>query len=391
MREHLLFWLGIVAAFVLVGSASQLSVAQEPGPLSIPDIELTAGLSPDSINQIDTRLEFYSDELRQADEQDDIIEARESLVGLYQRYDSPTFRYTVASRAAEIVTPLLEIDDPQKQINAALVLAQMPQFSMQDALEKMVVHSNPAVRYLGWKGYRNARDRILAQRNTQAVDRMFQSLTTAATDGTSPVVVRAVFEMLSYPTLRPEAVSQTDYDQARRRSLDILQKCWEARCRQAAQGNIQIAEALRTGVSAISNAWNLIQGDTEARTQFLQMIVDAAWSAALAYDQAYQTAQTAVSLAKDDAKRKVAIGSLLMLDCEESLNAVTGLDESYVRPALTDNDIPDRASAPLGYLDMESGQQLGVRGWVKRLEDRGVRQPEIELPTPTTVPAAEEQ
>ncbi len=379
--------IGLLGALLVVPS---VSTGQAP-PLDIPSIELTAGLSPKSIEKINAALKYHVETIRKAEKQKDILEGCESLLGVYNSYDNPIFKYTVADRATEIVVTLLESDNQQKQINAAIVLSRMPQFSIQDTLERMVVHSNPAVRYLGWKGYRGARGRILAQRSSAATEKMFKALRKAGAEEASSVVVRGVFDVMFFATVPPDAVSGSDFDNARRESLDVLRSCWARRCKQALDGDTQIAEALRSGVGGITNAWVVLGSDKQLHTTFLQMIVDAAGASGTAYYSAMRTAAGAEGLAKDDATRKIAVNTLLLRDCELALNSIKGLNKKYIERPLIDKKIPDRASAPLGYKDVATGEQFGVLGWVGELKDDGVRKPQMLVPVVTTAPAPPEE
>ena len=63
--------------------------------------------------------------------------------------------------ARHVPAYLKRIPDPMRQVNVALAASKVDQADNQPSFEAMVVHANPAVRYLGWQGYSEARTLVL--------------------------------------------------------------------------------------------------------------------------------------------------------------------------------------------------------------------------------------
>jgi len=118
----------VVSVFLALLGCPGLSLAQVPA-LDIPSIELTAGLSPKSIQQIDALLNYHAKTITDAEGdrmQARVLAGRDGLIAAYNYYDSIQFKNAVAGQAFEIVAPLLETGDKLMLINVAMALAEMP-------------------------------------------------------------------------------------------------------------------------------------------------------------------------------------------------------------------------------------------------------------------------
>jgi hypothetical protein len=165
------------------------------------------------------------------------------------------------------------------------------------------------------------------------------------------------------------------------------------RCPQIVGGNAHVAQALRSAVLGIANGWPLLANDKAKQTQFLQMIVDAAWCAGNAYFRASQMT-TAEGLTKDYANRVRLANAMLLRQCEEALNRIKGGAEganmhNYIDRPLSDTKLTDaeQGSAVLGWTDPKTDQKYGVLAWVEQLKADGVVDPK--LPEPTSEPESE--
>ncbi len=414
-----------------------------PGPIDIPRTERETGLSSSSIKQIDDWLKYYTGIIRTARDEkkeklvkaeEKIVKARDGIIrDIYNWYDESLYKYEVARRAAVIVTPLLEGHNAGdslrhlRQVNAAMAVSRMAQVSIQPALEKMVTSKNAAVRRLGWvgsrsvpaRGYRAIRTRILVQ-SVAATNTMFASLEKAARTEKNAQVVAAVFHVLNLPQSPTVPVPEKTMRTARVRAFGILKAAWRARCRQVIAEDTDMSEACRKGVSAVLRLTESLGGnDKKARTAGLQMIVDAAWCAATAYDKAMtpteeasrvitrqreiirnikqgdEEADSKIRAATAKIERaetriaelrpKVVVNSLLLRDCEAALNRLAGVQKNHLVTMLT----KEKIHGPRG-----PAVQLAVLvGWVKDLEKQGVVAPKFKAPaapatTPTARPAA---
>ncbi len=388
MRNKISISLYVVSVCLALLGGPALAQDQVP-TLDIPSIELTAGLSPASVQQIDDLLGYHAKAISDAEgkqKQAFVLAGRDALIAAYNNYESIQFKNTVAKRAFDIVGPLLDTGDDLQKINVAIVLAEMSAASGQANLEKMISHSNDAVRFYGWQGYGQARMAILAAGSAEPTDKMMASMAKAIEQEKSSVVMRVVFESLNFPPSAPEGVSRDKYDRTRREALKIVASNWQSLSNQVRDGDRELSEGFRRATSAIANSWDLLSLDPAQRTKYLQMIIDVAWSSAQAYEAAMLVAERASGLTKDDANEKIAANTLLLRSCEQALNAITKGNRDYLARTLTDTSIADRASAPRGWKDLTTGQEYGLLAWIEELKAEGVTIPKAPELTPGDQP-----
>jgi hypothetical protein len=258
----------------------------------------------------------------------------------------------------------LELPDDIKQVNAALVLSRMPQVIMQPALEKMVVHRNPAVRYLGWRGYRGVRTLLLAQGPSYR-QTMFRSLDAAVARENSPLVIRAIFGVLRIPAAGA-AVPEDVRRKAQEQAFAIFRQIWPNCCRRVLAGNAVMAEVSQEGLAALLNFAPIFRTQKASSEAILQMVVEMTWCSAMAYDQAGAAGPIA------------AANTVLLRECEKALNSLKDTRHKDIEAPLTDPKQSDRGSAV----------RLGVLEWIKLLKDDGVVKPSFKLPDDETTKAA---
>jgi len=356
-------------ARLLLGSAVVVILgrglpAAAPPVWDISDAAISGGLLPSHVSQIDARIRYWVETMRQARDYKTVVTSRTGLLQDYGSFGSVEFRYTFARLAAEFVTPLLELPDDIKQVNAALALSRMPQVIMQPALEKMVVHRNPAVRYLGWRGYRGVRTLLLAQGPSYR-QTMFRSLGAAAARENSPLVIRAIFGVLRIPAAGA-AVPEDVRSKAQEQAFVIFQQIWPSCCRRVLAGNAVMAEASQEGLAALLNFAPIFGAQKANSVAILQMVVEMTWCSAMAYDQARASGPIA------------AANTALLRECEKALNNLKNTRNKDIEAPLTAPKQPDRGSAV----------RLGVLEWIKLLKDDGVVKPSFKLPGDATTKAA---
>lgn len=352
-------------------------------PLDIPESALKGTLSSSHVAQIQARIKHWVDQIATATRDEQAIpKARTGLINDYLSYESAGYRLTFAREAAKLLLPFLKdrLADsdalkPLKEVNAALAVVRMPQVSLQPVVTVMVAHGNPAVRYLGWRAYIGLRIRVMGQ-GAEVRDRIFASLKAAADTEESPPVMGQIFKMLQLPRVRPEAVAETTYRSAQRRSFRTLQEIWPKQCRWLiAADDPAVAEASLGGVEAVASFAGVMATDRSGRQTTLQMLVDVAYAAAHAYARA--GAEGALAVANEG----------LLRECEKVLNAVAGKQNTYLERALSDSKILDRGAAVIYGTDPSTGKAYGVLQWIEELKDLGVVKPAIKAPAPTTTSA----
>ncbi len=317
--------LSLVAGYLVVlgafGPAAWAQAANEPIDLKISPKELREGLSPSTVERIDRLILETADAMARPGDGEEVLAAREKIKAIYDLYEGYHYQSTVTELSARHLVKILDMEDPVKQVNAALVLSQMRWVTIQPALEVMVSNDNPAVRYLGWRGYLRVRLWVIAQPR-EFSETMFTSLQRAAMDETQKPVIGAIIKMLSIEPQSAPFVSEEDFLWARGRALQILQEAWPKYCRLVREGDPELAETCRSAMFAIRG----IPGPRSQKSEqapVVQLILDVMDAAADAFSQA----------APDSPQEKA--NRVLLLDAESALNFITALRKAYLQQALS--------------------------------------------------------
>ena len=360
--------------FVLLGSLmirGSVSLAQPPG-LDIPDSAVARGLGPAQIAQIDKQLGYWRNRIIKATDVDQVTKARSGIKKDYRLHMNTAYQYPFAGRAAEILTPLLKDtlrpDDKLmrlKEVNVAVALSEMPQVTIQPALETMVRHKNPAVRYRGWIGYVDTRKLILAQ-GSNFVPTMLATLRNSAAKETSAPVIGAILEMTDVKPSTgtvPRAVARD----AQRQAFEILRANWSRWCKRLLAREPEMAMMLRKGVKAMETLSRSVAADQAGKGEVLQLLVDLIRYSAQTYDDA--GGEGAVAHANN----------ALLRQGEAALRTISGKTDNRLAKALDSKETPRGAIVRTAVLD-----------WVTDLKDFGVVAPKVVYPAtqPTTQPAA---
>ncbi len=250
--------------------------------------------------KIEARIKYWLELIRTAKDGKTIDQGRRGLIGDYREAQAggfvSSFSLLMVKPVTTFLTGQLKDTDPLKrlkEINTALAISQMSQKAMQPVLEVMVKHSNPAVRYSGWRSYYKIRNLVLKDPDGTKV--MFKSLA-AAGDETSLAVLALMQRMLSFPPVRPLSVSPEAWKQAHKAAYAVVDPvAWRTRrCKRVLDGDTEMAHVF-------SNAlWGLVRldaalgkDDKKKRQRLRQMIADLTWCAGRAYDKALEDAAEA--------------------------------------------------------------------------------------------------
>ena len=361
MRKNKLVGVRALAfsASVLVWGAGAFSA---PPPLEIPS---SGPLGPQHVRQIENRVKYWAQEIAEATDAKAVTSAGTSARSDYRLYNNPDYQYRFAESTASIlgtlVTSGLKQDDKLlqlKEVNLAIALSSMPQVTITPGLEEMVSHRSPAVRYLGWEGYRGARWVILAQ--SQDLERkMFAVLTPAAAKEKSAPVIGAICTMAdisSFESPSMRAIPPDTLREAQTRAFGILTTNWGGWCVRVMNGEPEMSKACVKAIPGIKTLSAAQAGGKDSKTKALQMVVDLMWSAARAYDQA-------------DGKGKIGTeNAALLRACEGALAALGGTEKTHIAAALKkDKKVEDRGAAV----------RSGVWEWINDLQNFGVVEPRI--------------
>ena len=307
------------------------------------------------------------------------------MVSDYKKMAEKEAGYAFAEQAAAVAAPVLAkgfAADPLgkvKEIALATALSQMPQPTIQPALEAMVqCDRNSAVRYFGWKGYHDARLRILGQ-GLSATQTALASIEQAAKNETSPAVLEQLFRMMELDAVRPDRVTPETWDLAQKRILAAMNGNWIGWCRRAMAGpdesNELIAEACFWAVRAARSQVERAVQDKDQKKLILQMLVDMAYAAAKGYAQAAAAGRPTDAYAS------------LLIACDEALNKAAGAKKDYIQKALNSKKLAGNPDVLLFGMDEDTKEPMGVLAWVEFLKDQGVVSPSRTLQPPTTASA----
>jgi len=314
----------LAGCLVVLGGARPVAWAQaadEAIELEISPEELRSGLSRRTVERIDGLLLKAAEAMAQADNDEKVLAAREKIKAIYDLYEGYHYQSTVTELSARHLVKILDMEDPLKQVNAALVLSQMRWVTVQPALEAMVSHDNPAVRYLGWRGYLLVRLWVIAQPR-EFSEMMFASLERTAMAETQKPVIAAVIKMLSIEPKSLPFVSEEDFLWARTRALEILQEAWPRYCLLVREGNAELAEMCRRAMFAIRTI-PAPRSKKSEQAPVVQLILDMMDASADAFSQAPPESP------QEQANRG------LLLDAESALNFITALRKAYLQQALS--------------------------------------------------------
>ena len=350
MRTVTIRWLAALAMLIPVFALAGLSAAQTP-EINIPPSAMSAPLGEEHRQVIRAYLQDWASQMKSATSTEQVTQLRRQLAEAFNQYNNPNYRLAFAQLASQELPGLLtEMKEPLKQINLAIALSQMSQVGIQPALDKMVSHPNPAVRFFGWQGYRNIRMLVLAQGPSFIKD-MYQAIDTAAAKEQSDCVLRALYPMLAYWGPRESYVNSAAYAEASGRSLDLFAQVWKRQGESVERGEIPAIRSVQVGLRELKAVARARENDPAGQLPVLQMVVSTMQAAAKGYQ-----AVGGEGLAADELR-------VLLLDIEEAVNLVTKARQQYLRMALDVRGAPDRVDAVLLAADQTWMTELAKGGF----------------------------
>jgi len=332
------------------------------------------------------RIQYWKNYIIAATDEKQIIDARRNLANDFYRYGSHNYQYTFAKEASDMLTGLLSGElnpaDPlklAKEVNLAMALTRMQRVPIKDAFEKMVVNPNPGVRYIGWTGYAQIMQPLLAQ-GGDTRSKFLDTLTTVSQKEKSPSVMRGIYRTLRIPR---DITSNFQKDKAAHaKMLAVLVGMWSRQCLMVQQGDEAAAEAAREGVATILSYDSVITTEPDKRLQLMQMIIDVMSASGKAFDDALNASAEAKAnyekqkivanaRAVDRVAVSLGVNEQLIRECENALNSLTNSQHEYVAQGF-------RSSEDLG-----AAVRIGIIKWVDELKKLGVKEPKTEQPAAT--------
>jgi hypothetical protein len=421
---------GLVAALLLGPPA----LAQGPG-LNIPRSAAETGLTNEQREQVDTYIAALTKALAAADNAKRVVEIRTLLIRGYNQHGTAAafqdaYAGSMAVHGKSLLSGQFGPDDPLtslREINLAISVGRMAQGSLLPLAEAMVLHKNPAVRYFGWNAYALLRAPLMAAGGDD-LQAMYATIAKAASQETDPLVLAELMRTLHLPPSPTpgQGVTSEAHQDAQGKFFGILKADWAQLCQRVLAVDGAMSETAAGGVNtARSLAIGL--GDQAVRKAAMQMALNMAWSAGKAFDRSLQmmraaeaaknaqaggegaadvpagaeapeagaaekagqlaqalgTTPEALAAMSDDIEQAVSANALLLKECEEALNVLTGKGEPgerHIRKPLS-------AAGSMG--DPGAAVQLGVLKWVDELrKTQGLMHPKDVVPAkPATAPA----
>jgi len=248
-----------------------------------------------------------------------------------------------------------------KKINLAIAVSKMGQVTLEPLAVAMVTSNDAPVRYFGWEAYSSMRT-IAIVTGGKPAETMRATLAAQFAKETDPAVIGQMMRMFIFRgTDEIPQPALTDF-------FKILDAGWVGLCRKVMVANAQTAEAGATAVEAVMSIKRQL-GDKMADKAAAQMLVNMAWAAGKAFDQAQAILQTA---AKDsDIEFTFSTISKLLVDCENGLNGISQAGNGRINKALT-------ASG-----DKAANVRLAILDWVADM----VKKYEIQQPQDMVQPS----
>ena len=304
-----------------------------------------------------------------------IAASRQVVIAAYGTDNGDGYmRYFAQSAAENFARIALRSADPLVLVNASLVLSRLTRPEIAPALDQMVVHPNPAVRYYGAATYATIREGMLI-RGPEHRDRMFTALRARAGAETSPVVSAVLFGALDlsgskaiFPVLGPARVA------ARETLAELVKRNLQA----VRDGEQAMCTAYGRAVATV-RAMAEYTTDKPGRVSLLQTLADIMANAGQAY----------LEQGKSSKGKSAAQLSQLLIDCEQAMSQITGEPKSQVARVLR-----------MSGADRGARVKYEVNNWVGTPDTPGVLTalgvtPPAVLPSstspavpPTTAPAA---
>ena len=361
-----------VAALVFGALTLSGAHAAEPKPISIVSANLKLGLTKSDIAQVQEHAKYWVAELAAAKTAAEVYTAREGILADYNKYVT-SIRYKVefARITATIIPPTmgkLDKDDrliSLKEINFAIVISEMPQLTAMIAMDAMVRHKNPGVRFLAWRGFRGVRDNAI-RTGEQDAKTLSAALARHAATEPSPLVAAVIVDVLHLDksTLTSNAFKKA-FDLNFNTLVGMLKTC----CDRLAGGDASWAPPCTAALPILSASAEFYKPDSKMATLILQQMINIAHAAARAYAAAGGVGAGAFQCTP------------LLHQVEPAIGELTNESSIDIRKPLLDRK--------MGAKEKSIAILRGVLEWVDRLEERGVKVPvftPIKTPAPTTQP-----
>jgi len=370
---------------------------------------------PPSDEEITSLVSYWIEQIGAAKTPEAVTAAAQDMIDNFFFYDNPEkyadVKYEYAAEAGEQIVAFLAdmpVDDLQRtrEINAARALASLSEVSIQPALDVLVAHKNPAVRFQAWLGYIQVRDMRLAQ-GLSVAEGFFKVLQQRASAEDSPIVIGEICKVASLPMRLPANITNETYLGAADRLLAILHDNWQVWTKKAGGADVDWVCAATEAVNTLISLTTILKGADQrsvADKDMLQDLIDLAAVGGNLYARATKLQLQVEDLDKqsqqmDEAQKRdlallrakavkteaAAVG--LLTACEKAINGLVGKNNEFVSLPLKGRyiSIESGREIPKKFIDklqQADAVQLGVIGWVRELKalNFDIQDPRIVLP-----------
>jgi len=346
----------------------------KPKPIVISRVNLNTRLTRGDIAQIAEHVKYWVDQIVQAKTTKDVYDARDGLLAEYNKYaSSQPYQLGFARTTAQIVPGgLTRITgssqlDSIKHVNLAIAMSRMTRTTAIPALHVLVRHGNSGVRYLGWRGLRVVRDRVIL-RGGQETKRLFATLTERAKVESSALVAAQMIDVLNVGKTAPPGVTEADFGRTQNRAFETLVTVLSSCCNRLAAGDASWSRPCEVALGALGTFTQVYRKNPNMVRVVTQQTVNIAWAAAEAYQS---TGAKGMQAAMCDS---------LLQRVEPVIEALAGKKGRHIREPLADKEMSAAEKIP--------AVLNGVLEWIEALGDRRIKKPVFQKPKPkVTAPA----
>jgi hypothetical protein len=358
MMRRSLFLLCVLTLVMSPRAFSQAQAQSQPSTPELPaDQDVRGQLSAESSKKVAAYVAFFLNQVKDGDP-DKMAKGKAGILSGYQRYPSASYQteYTrvLSAQLLPLLAPGKNEVKREAQICIGTLLPEMPQYTLQPALDALLKSPYPGARYWAIKAYRAAAKAIMVQGGDYAKDMLAVLEKTGLEDPCAGVAETVLLALMPYPDAKGQDAQ----------ALRLLQeRIWTARLKDLYGGAAETA-------SAFERATYLLVVDDADKKRLTQMLADTLATASKAY--------TYPELYKGDAagayKELMGAVEVKLIDVigAQELNPIQGiLGRDEKNPEQTATDI-----------------RLAVTDkWAAALKQRGITAKEAAVPAGLVAPA----
>ncbi len=242
--------------------------ADVPSLEDLNKLQIAGHLTLAARRDIEKYVGYWVEQMKKAKKVSDVVKTRKALTDGYNAHNTQPWQVAYAEISSEKVPVLFKLAGRVKQIQAAMAVATMHQYTIQPALEKMARHKNPAVRYWAVRGYRPSVRKMLLY--PERAKKMLATLERLGLKESGPIL-SVVLQTLNINTVGGV--------EAPTRLRPILDKVWAARLKDLRNGKDGVVDAYRRAIIFFDPA------DKADEKKILQMLADTLESASKGFDK----------------------------------------------------------------------------------------------------------